>query len=144
MKFRNPSSAIGWFLVLLILSAGCDDEESRRKLETLNQLAADTPLYPGFEQLRSSDYQKVGHATVIRCYSGRAHYDDVKSFYSQALEAKGWQHAEDQPLGGFHAEGSARLTFRKGTYAVVLQYENVDDPSGRLCNYSLAYYWNPP
>lgn len=142
MKFRSPSLT-KCLLVLLILTAGCDDAESRRQLEILYQLAADTPLYPGFEQLRSSDYHKISHATVIRCYSVQANDDDVKRFYSQLFEAKGWTQAEEQELGGFHPEGSYRLTFRKAAYAVVLQHDNLDDPSGK-CNYSLAYYWNPP
>src|SRR5215510_14457720 len=142
MKFRRSSSWTRGLLVLLILTAACDDEESRRQLETLHQLAADTPLYPGFEQLRSSDYTNIGHATVVRCYSARANYGDVKSFYSQMLGSKGWSQPEEQQLGGFHAEGSARLTFRKGAYAIVLQHDAIDDP--KKCNYSLAYYWNPP
>lgn len=141
-KFRR-SSLIRGLLALLILTAACEDEESRRQLEVLHQLAADTPHYPGFEQLRSSDYVNVGHATVVRCYSARADYGEVKDFYSQALESKGWTSVDEQPLGGFHPEGSFRLTFRKAAYAVVLQHDNLDDSSGK-CNYSLAYYWNPP
>jgi hypothetical protein len=143
MKFRSSTSLTKCLLVLLILTAGCEDEESRQQLEILHQLAADTPLYPGFEQLRNSDYHKTSHATVIRCYSVRANDGDVKRFYSQLFESKGWTRAEEQQLGGFHAEGSYRLTFRKGAYAVVLQHDNLDNPSGK-CNYSLAYYWNPP
>ena len=152
MKFRSASSkgdktrrssVAECLLVLSILMAACEDPESRQQLKILHQLAGDIPLYPGFEQLRSSDYPNVGHATVIRCYSARANSDDVKQFYSQVLESKGWTRAEEQRLGGFHAEGSYRLHFKKGKYAVVLQHDNLDDPSGK-CNYSLEYYWNPP
>lgn len=142
MKFRS-SSFTKWLLVLLILLVGCDDEESRRQLEVLHQLAADTPLYPGFVQLRSSDYLKTSHATVIHCYSVRANDSDVRRFYSQLFASKGWTLAKEEELGGFHPEGSYRLTFRKGAYAVVLQHDNLEDPSGK-CNYSLEYYWNPP
>lgn len=142
MKFRS-SSLPKLLLVLLILSASCGDEESRKQLVILHQIAADTPLYPGFVQLRSSDYQKTSHATVVRCYSVRANDGDIRRFYSQEFALKGWTLADERKLGGFHPEGSYRLTFRKGPYAIVLAHDNLDDPSGR-CNYSLAYYWNPP
>ncbi len=89
MKFRS-SSFTKLLLVLVILSAGRGDEESRQQLEILRQIAADTPLYPGFMQLRSSDYHKTSHATVIRCYSVRADDGDVRRFYSQLFASKGW------------------------------------------------------
>lgn len=130
-------------LVLLILTVGCEDKESRRQIEILRQTAADTPLYPGFVQLRSSDFVNVGHAGIVRCYSVRANDSDVKSYYSQLLASKGWTLAEEQRLGLLHPEGSYRLTFRKDAYAIVLGHDNFDDPAGE-CNYSLAYYWNPP
>lgn len=142
MKFRN-SSLTTLLLVLLILTAGCGDEESRQQLEILRQIAANTPLYPGFVQLRSSDLHKTSHATVIRCYSVRANDSDVRRYYSQLLASTGWTLAKEEKLGGFFPEGSYRLTFRKGAYAIVLGHTNLDDPAGE-CNYSLAYYWNPP
>src|SRR5262245_861272 len=142
MRFRSSSSLIGSLLVLLILTAGCEDEGSRRQLGVLHQLAADTPLYPGFVQLRSSDFANTSRATVVRCYSVRADDSEVKRFYSQLLASKGWKLADEQQPGGFHPEGSYRLTFRKPPYAVVLQHDNLADPSDK-CNYSLAYYWEP-
>ena len=142
MKFRS-SSLPKLLLVLLILAASCGDEESRQQLEILHQIAADMPLYPGFVQLRSTDLQKTSHATVIRCYSVEANDGEVRHYYTQLFESKGWTLAEEEKLGGFHPEGSYRLTFRKGPYAIVLGHDNLDDPSGK-CNYSLAYYWNPP
>ena len=142
MKFRN-SSLLRLLLVLLILTAGCNDEESRRQLDIVRQIAADTPLYPGFVQLRSSDYHKTSHVGLIRCYSVRANDGDIRRFYSEVFAVKGWTLAEEQKLGGFHPEGSYRLTFRKGAYAIVLGHDNLADPAGE-CNYSLAYYWSPP
>ena len=142
MKLRN-SSLTKWLLVLLILTTACDDEESKRELKILHQLAAETPLYPGFVQLRSSDFRKPGHVAIIRCYSARANDDDVRRFYSQLFESKGWALTAEHALGGFHPLGSYRRSFRKGRYAIVLQHDKLDDPSG-MCNYSLTYYWNPP
>jgi hypothetical protein len=140
--FRNSSLFTWSLLILFALNTACEDE-GRQTLETLHQLADSTPLYPGFQQLTSNDYVKTNHALVLRCYSARANYADVKSFYAQVLEPKGWRQAEEQQLGGFFAEGSVQLTFRKANFAIVLDYANLDDPSGK-CNYSLAYYSNPP
>lgn len=142
MKFRN-SSLTKWLLVFVILTGACADEESRRELENLRQLAADTPLYSGFVQLRNSEYQKTSHASIIRCYSVRANDDDVKRFYTQLFPSKGWTPAEEEQLHGFYPEGSYRLTFRKGAYAVELVHNNLDSATGE-CNYALTYYWNPP
>lgn len=142
MKFRS-SSLSKWLLVLLVLAVGCGDEESRRELENLRQIAVDTPLYPGFVQLRNSELHKTSHAAVVRCYSVRANDGDIRRFYSQLFASKGWALAKEEELGGFYPEGSYQLTFRKGPYAIVLGHSNQDDPTGE-CNYSLSYYWNPP
>ena len=142
MKVRS-TSLLKLLLVLLILTVACEDKESRRQVEILRQIAADNPLYPGFVQLRSSDFINVGHAGIVRCYSVRANDGDIRRFYSEVFAVKGWTLAEEQKLGGFHPEGSYRLTFRKGAYAIVLGHDNLADPSGE-CNYSLTYYWNPP
>ena len=143
MKVRR-SSLIKWLVVFLILAAGCEDEETRRQLDVLHQIAAETPLHPALAQLRSSDFVNVGHAGVVRCYSAEANHADVRPFYSQMFASKGWTLTkEEERLGGFYPTGSYRLTFRKGAYAIVLEHSNLDPRSGE-CNYSLAYYWNPP
>lgn len=142
MKVRS-SSLIKWLLVLLVLTAGCEDEETRRQLDVLHQIAADTPLHPAFVQLRSSDYVNVGHAGVVRCYSAEANDADVRRFYSQVFASKGWALAEEEQLRGLYPEGSYQLTFRKGAYAIELGHSNLDPRNG-VCNYSLTYYWNPP
>lgn len=142
MKVRS-SSLTKWLLVFLILAAGCNDEESRRQLGVLHQIAADTPVYPGFVQLRNSDLHKTSHAAVIRCYSARADDADVKRFYSRVFASKGWTIAGEEQLQGLYPEGSYQLTFRKGAYAVELGHTN-RDPSNGECNYSLTYFWNPP
>ena len=142
MRIRR-SSLIKWSLVLLILAVGCGDEESRRELENLRRIAAETPLHPGFVQLRSSDFHKTSHAAIIRCYSVRANDGDIRRFYSQLFASKGWALAKEEELGGFYPEGSYELTFRKGAYAIKLGHSNLDPRSGE-CNYSLTYHWNLP
>ena len=95
MKFLSSAVLTGCLLAFLILIAGCEDEESKQQLAILHQFAADTALYPGFVQLRSSDYHKISHATVINCYSVRADDRDVKRFYSELFESKGWTLADE-------------------------------------------------
>ncbi len=129
-------------LILLIFTAGCTDEESRRQVEVLRQLATDTPLFPGFVQIGSgTDWNKPNHAGVVRCYSVRANDEEVKTFYTRYFQSKGWSLDEKQELGGFHYQGSYILTFRKGQYAFKFGYENIDNPSG-VCNYTLSYHWD--
>ena len=144
MKFRSSSLTKGLLVVLILTTAaGCGDEESKRELENLRQIAADTSLYPGFVQLRNSEYQKTSHASIVRCYSVRADDDDVKRYYTQLFVSRGWARPEDEQLHGFYPGGSYRLTFRKGAYAIELVHSALNDPTGE-CNYSLAYFWNPP
>ena len=142
MRVRR-TSLIKWSLVFLILTVACGDEESRRELENVRHIAAETPLYPGFVQLRSSDVHKTSHAAIIRCYSVRANDGDIRRFYSQLFASKGWALAKEEELGGWYPEGSYELTFRKGAYAIKLGHSNLDPGSGD-CNYSLTYSWNPP
>jgi len=65
------------------------DPESQEKLVKLRQMAIETPLLPGFEKRRTSEYNKLGSAMVIVSYHSPASFGEVKDFYSKVLVAKG-------------------------------------------------------
>ena len=74
------SCAVLIVLALSVSFAGCDDRESVQQLAKLRQIAADTPLYPGFNQIRLSDNNKIGDAILTIYYRSPASYDAVKDF----------------------------------------------------------------
>lgn len=147
MKVRKSSLLIMSVLVLLALTA-CEDEksdvETKRQLDVLKQMAADTPAYPGFGQFREDARFKGNTANVSRCYTARVNEGDVERFYKQLFESQGWKLTKEERSGGlFSDEKNYVLTFEKNSYAITLTYANVEANSGR-CDYTLIYYFNRP
>lgn len=130
------------FLVLTLSILSCDDAESRQQLAALHKLAADTPIFADFKEVRSSNANKPNHALFSRCYNSSSTYNEVKSFYSKTLTAKGWSAPEEETVyGSFGLEekkDSRKLVFRKAEYRISISY-GPKDSSG--CNYAISYIW---
>lgn len=128
-------------LVLTVFLAACEDEESKRHLSLLRQLAAETAVYPGFKQVDVSDHNKHGRARLFLYYNSPATYDEVKSFYSKTLPPKGWELYPRQARRGILSDLSeSALVFRKGEYQIAILRESLDqNPTAR--NYVIGYLW---
>jgi hypothetical protein len=99
--------------------------EQQAKLRELRQLAAETPKFPDFEQVDYSDISKAENTVVAYFYRSSASYDEVKSFYTDALLSRGWTSAQEEPLAKWSKDdGSRRLSFRKGKYTIHLEYDS--------------------
>jgi len=132
------------FLVLALFLVACEDEESKRHLSELKQLAAATAVYRDFKEVYVYDDHKPGRALLSVYYNSRASYDDVKSFYSNALLTKGWELFPKERRGGIlHYLSDSALVFRKGEYQIAILRESLDqNPTAR--NYVISYVWEQP
>ena len=146
MQSKKRIFSVRWklpiFLVLTLSILSCDDAESREQLAALHKLAADTPIFVDFKEVRSYDSNKPNHARFSKCYNSSANYNEVKSFYSETLTARGWSLPEETTVYGsfgFEEKKDSRdLIFRKAKYSIAIAY-GPKDSSG--CNYAISYIW---
>ncbi|MGI9065459.1 MAG: hypothetical protein ACR2HX_03520 [Pyrinomonadaceae bacterium] len=103
--------------------AGCIGS-TQQKLQELQRLAAETPKFPDFEQVNYSDISKSEETVVAYFYRSSATYDEVKSFYTNALLSRGWSSVQEEPLAKWsRSDHSRRLSFKKGKYTFHLEYD---------------------
>lgn len=146
MQRKKRTLRLDWKIpILLILGLSllnCDDAESIRQLDRLRHIAADTPTFSDFREVRSSYNNKLNNALLSLCYNSAASYDEVKTFYSTTLMAKGWGSPEERTVYGSFGlkekKDSRDLVFRKGEYSISIAY-GPKDSSG--CNYAISYIW---
>ena len=118
---------------------GCMGSEDKQRLEKLHQIAAETPVYPGFKEIGSHDGAHSANAVLSFYYRSTASYDEVKKFYTNDLPPKGW----DGPQDRVNADGTVEIEFRKGEYSVSIFYdESATDATD--WNYAISYGWRIP
>jgi hypothetical protein len=121
MQFIGQRAIIS--LCFALAFGGCI-VSTQQKLQKLQQLAAETPKFPDFEQVNYSDISKSEETVVAYFYRSSASYDEVKSFYTNALLSRGWSSVKEEPLAKWSKEdGSRRLGFKKGKYTIHLEYD---------------------
>ena len=134
---RERRRGVLWLaLVIVVCFSGCEDEESKRHLNFLNQLAAET-RYPDFKQSAVSDNNKRGIARLFVYYKSSAQIADVNAFYSKTLTAKGWTSSPREGRNGILATWSG-LVFQQGNYKIAISNETHN------ADYVIAYVWERP
>jgi len=117
--------------------------EHGEKLIEVRQIAAEIPTFPGFDVLRSTEISKSTSAYVGSAYRSRAHYAEVRDFYTRELTERGWRVESDEPTyDWFRDYGGRKLTLRKGEFEFWLEYAgtlNADQPDG--WNYGTSVSW---
>jgi hypothetical protein len=136
-SFKNWLPSVLSLLLSGLLFAGCMSSEEKKTLETLQQLAAETPVYPGFSQIGSTDVIKNGRGTLALFYQSPANYSEVRAFYIKELTTRGWRVDEERTYGG----NTVGITFRKGEYSIVVNYSS---PRDQNWDYALNYRWRKP
>lgn len=126
-------------LCITFALAGCI-MNSPAKLQELQELAASTPKFPDFEQVNYSDISKPEKTVVAYFYRSSASYDEVKSFYTNALLSRGWSSVQEEPLAKWSKEHSSqRLSFKKGKYTIQLEYDAAEGSDWKFAiNYGLS------
>ena len=134
MKRGSRYKLIVLLFGLSLIGCGMTPEE-KKTLETLHQIAAETPVYPTFKQVNSNSVVKSQMATLDYYYQAPAFsYGEVKSFYIKELTARGWNKVKEETYGG-NTEG---ITFRKGEYAITVFRSS---PRDQDWDYALSYTW---
>lgn len=125
-------------LVMALPSAGCwTNPGDQQKLDRLHEIIAKTPLYPGFQQISTSEAAKSTSAYVSTSYTSTAAYSDVKQFYMQALTSGGWEFSHESQGAEPFGDGHRELLFRKGDDRIVVSYRDGN-------KYTLSYCWGCP
>lgn len=129
-------------LLLGLLFSACENTiESEKKLDNLRQIAIQTPVYPGFNRTFSNTLLKGSVADLLFYYKSSANYAAVKSFYVEALTARGWKLDQEKVYNRLLDGEGRELVFINGEYTIFVQYEN---GSTSDWNFSVTYEWQKP
>jgi hypothetical protein len=142
MKRRSATGRAA-VLTALLLTAAVLTSCGKDQLRALQQIAAETPLFPGFQQLSSSDKIDLDRATLMLCYNSATSMDrmeDVKSFYTRVFTERGWTVIPEQELRrnflpSIHYRDD--FAFRKGEYSVGIKRSD----AGGGCHWFITYVW---
>jgi hypothetical protein len=127
-------------LGLSLTTCNLNTPQDSEKTKALRQMAAETPVYPRFEAIDSTTIAKTTGTTISYYYRCPAPFDEVKSFYVDALAGKGWGVPEEKHWHRLLGGESRQLIFRKGDYSI--QIDNETDHSYGW-DYSVAFDWEP-
>lgn len=125
--------------ILIVIIKNPDDE---KRLQTLRQIAAETPLYPNFKQINSSEGAKSTSAIVTVWYQVPTYstsFDQVKEFYVKELSAKGWGSPQEDNINRVLGGEERELSFQKGEYRIYISWQS-SSPN----EYSIDYSWRRP
>ena len=145
LRFLKPTQFFA-ILVTIALNLCCVacplDDSNPQRISELKQIAAEVPIHPSFLEVSSSEDGKSTSAGVSHFYRSSADYDEVKNFYIKVLLARGWGYPKEEPINKwFIQDGSKALTFRKGDYAIEVEYNNDSESRWR---YSVDFRWKAP
>src|SRR2546423_5800743 len=116
LRFAKP--AIILLVITLAFRSCLSGGEDATHLSDLQQIAAETPVYPDFAEVQPPRHSgKRENAGLTYFYRSLARYEDVKAYYMRLLLPKGWSNPSEQEVPKwFVKDGSKALTFRKGDY----------------------------
>lgn len=141
---KRLARRVGLSLVLLALilvslvMVGCGGEIEKKQALELRKMAAETPLYPGFQKTGEKVVLKQGMVYFFTYYSAKVAFADVKAFYDRALERQGWGPPQQSGPSLFRSGNANWVMYRKGDYVVsVTQHQDSNE------GFSVVYEWNP-
>ncbi len=124
--------AAGIFVVAVAMSR--EDPESQKRLTQLRQMAAETPLLPGFQKRRTSENSKRGRAMLTLTYTSPAKYEEVRDFYSKELVAKGWGPPVEKSHSFVFGPETKSITFQSGEFLITIG-------EGESSEFTFIYRW---
>jgi hypothetical protein len=143
LAFKVLPSALFFMVFLFLVHLEKQNSPNRDdlKLKELQQLATEIPVFPAFSEVTTHESSRSIDAGVYKYYFGVAHYDDVKQFYSSKLGERGWRLSREENLKDwFRDYGGKQLTFEKGNYLIVIEYDG-DNPNRGRSNYGVSFIW---
>ena len=141
--FKVLPSLVTILVFLLIVQYAKQHSPNRDdlKLKELQQLAAETKVFPGFLEIASSSSSRAIDAGVYKSYRSSADFERVREFYRDTLNQNGWRLSQEKvrqsPSGDY--DGS-ELVFQKKDLQIVIEYTG-NDLSSAQWNYSVNFVW---
>jgi hypothetical protein len=123
-----------FLLLIASLIFGCDSTNPSKeaKLNELQKIFSEVPIYNDFRQIDSNHNIKNDGAVLSNFYQSSASYEDVKAFYYKQLIEKEWVFSKEEIFGN---TGRKRFIFTKHDYQVFIEY------SGAGFDYAISIGW---
>ena len=124
-------------LVLMLMGVGCTGETERKQVDVLRKMAADTPVFPGFNKTSEQFVLKPGMVSYYNNYASNSGFSDVKAFYDKVLMERNWGPPQ-QITPSFFVSTANLVSYRRGDYVIVVG----QDDTGKL-NFNVVFGWDP-
>ncbi|HSS19645.1 MAG TPA: hypothetical protein VLL54_06195 [Pyrinomonadaceae bacterium] len=123
---------------LLLTVASCTGETEKKQAEVLKKLAAETPLFPGFEKTGENLVLKSGLVYYFNHYSSKTDFSSVKAFYDPALAQRNWKSEEEVAPSSSFVGPPHRVSYRRGDYVIAI----AQDDRG-IAVFDVVFEWDP-
>jgi len=112
------------------------------KLKELQQLSSDLPVPAGFSGVSTHTSSRGMDAGVYKTYRSEVGYDEVKRFYADMLQPRGWVLSREQTRESLLMKSVGRdLEFRKGDMRISIEYTGTKAGDSSW-NYAVNYLWD--
>lgn len=130
-------------MILIPAIVGALLSRNEKGLGQLHLVVKETPVYPTFVQVKSSESSKLNAAFIDITYNVPAYsvsFEEVKAFYTRELTSRGWQPQPymHKPLIDLGGDRDGHVTFSKGDCWITVI------PGATISTYSVHYRWENP
>jgi hypothetical protein len=123
---------------LILFDIGCAGEREKKQLVELRKIAAETPLYPGFEKTGEKAVLKQGMVYFHTYYLSNAQFSEIRAFYDGVLVQKGWGPPETSGPSLLVPGEANWVHYRRGDYVI-----SVAQDEGRSDRFVIVFIWDP-
>jgi hypothetical protein len=129
-------------MILGFVMPSCDMTKNQARSDEVRTIWSTLPIYPGMVEVEGGSIMAgFDKAYISKHFKSPSRYQDVKTFYENDLNKKGWHLTNERELKTFSGElsGAMEIEFRKGEYELVIDYapENMDYG----WNYGISVGW---
>lgn len=122
MKIFRYSIAVALIVVIVLVASNCAGEAEKRQVPELRKIAAQTPLYPGFQKIGEKVVLKRGMVYFFTTYTSNAEFIEIKKFYDEVMKENGWGPPQ-QPAPSTFVGDKHLVTYRRGDYVIVVEQD---------------------
>jgi hypothetical protein len=123
------------FFALVVVS--CTGEAEKQQVVELRNIAAQTPIYSGFQKTGEKVVIKRGMVYFFNYYRSGADFSDIKRFYDDALAEKGWGQPQ-QPAPSIFVGQAHFVSYRRGDYVI-----DIEQDASRGDSFDIVFKWDP-
>src|ERR1700674_35670 len=122
-------------LFICLMNVGCfSRKEDSAEFEETKKIWAAFPIYPGMQQVSSSETSGFGKMLISKNFQSKATYEKVRRFYVDRLTKDDWRLSSDKQIKDWGSDfGGHELYFRKADLHIAIEY------AGERANYGWDY-----